>query len=52
MSGKHLHRYVNEFSGCHNDRCKDTIDQMQSIVRKMDGKTLTYEKLVGYQKVE
>ena len=27
MSPKHLQRYVNEFSGRHNIRCKDTIDR-------------------------
>ena len=32
MSEKHLQRYVNEFSGRHNDRPADTIDQMQSVV--------------------
>ena len=28
MSPKHLHRYVGEFSGRHNVRTADTIDQM------------------------
>ena len=28
MSVQHLHRYVNEFSGRHNDRPRDTADQM------------------------
>ncbi len=47
MSPKHLGRYVNEFAGRHNNRPKDTINQMRSIVRRMDGKRMRYDKLVG-----
>ena len=47
MSPKHLSRYVNEFAGRHNNRPKDTINQMRSIVRGMDGKRLKYDELVG-----
>ena len=47
MSVKHLERYVDEFAGRHNSRPKDTIDQMASIVRNMDGKRLTYKALVS-----
>ena len=47
MSEKHLHRYINEFSGRHNNRPKDTIEQMRSIVRRMDGKLLRYSDLIG-----
>ena len=32
MSAKHLGRYVNEFSGRHNQRTPDTKDQMSAIV--------------------
>ena len=44
---KHLGRYVNEFAGRHNDRPKDTLEQMRSIVQGMDGKRLPYEELIG-----
>ena len=40
MSPKHLQRYVNEFSGRHNVRCRDTIDQMTAIVRGLEGRRL------------
>ncbi len=46
MPKKHLNRYVNEFSGRHTIRPNDTIDQMQWIVRKMDGMQLPYKELV------
>ena len=47
MSEKHLQRYVNEFSGRHNDRSADTIDQMQSVVVEMVGKRLMYRDFVA-----
>ncbi len=47
MSKKHLQRYVDEFSGRHNIRSLDTIDQMASIAKGMDGKRLRYQDLVG-----
>ena len=47
LSPKHLNRYVGEFSGRHNDRTEDTVDQMTHIVRGMDGKRLRYEDLVA-----
>ena len=37
MSEKHINRYVGEFSGRHNDRSKDTLNQMQAIVRGLVG---------------
>ena len=46
MSEKHLQRYVNEFSGRHNIRSLDTIDQMASVAKGMDGKRLRYKDLV------
>ncbi len=45
MSIKHLHRYVNEFSGRHNVRELDTITQMKTLARNMIGKQLTYKEL-------
>ncbi len=45
MSEKHLQRYVNEFSGRHNIRSLDTIDQMGQVVRGMEGKRLRYREL-------
>ena len=47
MSEKHLGRYVIEFSGRHNDRKRDTIDQMARIMQGMVGKRLTYRELVA-----
>ena len=47
MSPKHLHRYVSEFAGRHNDRESDTVDQMGNLVRGMAGKQLTYEQLIA-----
>lgn len=47
MSVKHLCHYVNEFSGRHNTRKMDTIDQMASIMHNMLGKQLRYKDLVA-----
>ena len=47
MSEKHLDRYVNEFSGRHNNRPMDTLDQMSLIVQGMAGKRLRYEDLIA-----
>ena len=47
MSPKHLHRYVSEFAGRHNDRESDTVDQMGNLVRGMAGKSLTYDELIA-----
>ena len=47
MSPKHLQRYVNEFSGRHNIRESDTIDQMAMIAKRSVGKRLRYRELVG-----
>lgn len=42
ISEKHLDRYVTEFSGRHNVREPNTIDQMADIVTCMKGKRLRY----------
>ena len=47
MSKKHLDRYVAEFSGRHNNRKRDTVDQMSSIAQGMVGERLTYQSLIS-----
>ena len=47
MSYKHLQRYVNEFSGRHNVRDLDTVDQMVAIMVGLVGKRLLYRDLVA-----
>ena len=47
ISPKHLQRYVSEFSGKHNIRKRDTIDQMGTVARNMAGKRLPYQALVA-----
>ena len=47
ISPKHLQRYVDEFSGRHGIRERDTIDQMNAVVAKMVGKRLSYKELVA-----
>ena len=47
MSPKHLHRYIDEFEGRHNDRPSDTIQQMSHMVQGMEGKRLRYSDLIA-----
>ena len=47
LSKQHLDRYVAEFAGRHNMRTKDTLAQLEEIVRRMEGKQLRYKDLVG-----
>ena len=47
MSPEHLHRYVAEFEGRHNDRPSDTVDQMRHLAKGMEGKRLRYQDLVS-----
>ena len=46
LSPKHLDRYVQEFAGRHNMRELDTLDQMATIAKNMEGKHLRYRELV------
>ena len=47
ISAKHLQRYVDEFSGRHGVRERDTIDQIASLVIGMVGKRLMYHDLIA-----
>lgn len=47
VSEKHLGRYVSEFSGRHNARDRDTLEQMASIARGLSGKRLRYSDLIS-----
>ena len=47
VSEKHLDRYVSEFSGKHNVRESDTIDQMQRVARGLTGKRLSFRELIS-----
>ena len=47
VSPKHLHRYIDEFEGRHNDRPSDTIQQMAHMVQGMEGKRLRYDDLIS-----
>ena len=47
MSPEHLHGYVSEFEGRHNDRPANTIDQMRHLVEGMEGQRLPYKELIG-----
>ena len=47
FSPKHLHRYVCEFSGRHNQRPLDTLEQMVLMARGMVGKRLRYADLIA-----
>ena len=47
VSAKHLQRYVDEFSGRHNVRNLDTLDQMTAVAKGMNNKRLRYRDLVG-----
>ena len=47
LSPKHLDRYVQEFAGRHNVRDQDTIDQLASLAKGMNGKRLTYKQLIA-----
>ena len=46
LSPKHLDRYVQEFAGRHNIRDLDTLAQMASVARGLEGRRLRYSDLV------
>lgn len=48
MSPKHLDRYVQEFSGRHNAREMDTLDQMGAMAVGMRHRRLKYSRLTAY----
>ena len=46
VSVKHLQSYVDEFSGRHNLRDLDTIDQMRVLVMAVFDRQLMYRDLI------
>ena len=48
MSPAHLHRYVAEFEGRHNDRKLNTLDQMALMVQRADQKQWRYKDLIRW----
>ena len=47
MSVKHLHRYIDEFSGRNNARQLDTLEQMARLVVSSVGRRLRYADLIA-----
>ena len=47
MSVKHLQRYVSEFAGRHNIRSLDTLNQMKTVVRGLEGRRLRKADLLA-----
>ena len=47
ISPKHLQRYVDEFSGRHGIRERDTMDQMEVVASRMARKRLIYRDLTA-----
>ena len=47
ISPKHLHRYVNELTGRHNQRPLPPLERMAALVRGLVGQRLRYQDLVA-----
>ena len=47
MSPKHLHRYVDELAGRHNQRPLAALDRMAEMVRGLVGQRLRYQDLIA-----
>ena len=47
IEDKHLHRYINEFTGRLNMRALSTVGKMRKMVRGWVGKRFTYKQLVA-----
>jgi len=47
MSGKHLLRYVNEFSYRYNTKSMETLESIGDCISRMVGKRLSYRKLIN-----
>ena len=48
IDDKHLHRYINEFTGRLNMKSLSVVDKMRKMVRGWVGKRLTYKQLVAH----
>lgn len=46
-SARHVHRYLDEFTGRANARGDDTVDQMAGVARGMVGKRLRWRELIA-----
>ena len=46
VSNKHVGRYASEFAGRHNERPKDTVEQIRGLIQGMEGKYLPYRELI------
>ena len=50
MSNKHLHRYITEIAGRHNNRHLDVLEQMAIVVLGMEGRFLPWKSLIPSSK--